>query len=107
MDSVRDNGTGISVHGYKINNLKFADAIVLLKEDRVELQGNLDRINEAGEAAGLQINIEKTMTMVFWQEDIEDEMEIRGRSITNVTEFVYLGSLLTWDNDCTRRSRGE
>ncbi len=70
MDSVRDNGTGISVHGYKINNLKFADDIVLL-EDRVELQGNLDWINEAGEAAGLQINIEKTMTMVFGQEDIE------------------------------------
>ncbi len=102
MDSVRDNGTGISVHGYKINNLKFADDIVLLKEDRVELQGNLDRINEAGEAAGLQINIEKTVTMVFGQEDIEDEMEIRGRSIKNVTEFVYLGSLLTWDNDCKK-----
>ncbi len=86
---------GISVHGYKINNLKFADDIVLLEEDRVELQGNLDRINEAGEAAALQINIEKTMTMVFGQEDIEEEMEIRGKSIENVTEFVYLGSLLT------------
>ncbi len=60
MDLVRDNGTGISVHGYKINNLKFADHIDLLEEDRVELQGKLDRINEAGEAAGLQINIEKT-----------------------------------------------
>ncbi len=87
MDSVRDNGTGKSVHGYKINNLKFADDIVLLEEDRVELQGNLDRINEAGEAAGLQINIEKTM--VFGQEVIEEEMEIKGRSIENVTEFVY------------------
>lgn len=65
MDSVRDNGTGISVHGYKINNLKFADDIDLLDEDRVELQGNLDLINEAGEDAGLQINPEKTMTMVF------------------------------------------
>ncbi len=58
MDSVRDNSTGISVHGYKINNLKFADYIDLLEKDRVELQGNLDRINEAGEAAGLQINAE-------------------------------------------------
>ncbi len=29
-------------------------------------------------------------------------MEIRGRSIENVTEFVYLGSLLTWDNDCNK-----
>ncbi len=31
MDSVRDNGTGISVHGYKINNLKFSEDIVLLE----------------------------------------------------------------------------
>ena len=102
MDSVRDNGTGVSVHGHKINNLKFADDIDLLEEDRDELQGNLERINEAGEAAGLQINIEKTMTMVFGQESIAEELEIGGRSIENVTEFVYLGSLLTCDNDCNK-----
>jgi hypothetical protein len=105
MDSVRDNGTGISVHGRKINNLKFADDIDLLEEDRDELQGNLERINEAGEAAGLQINIEKTMTMVFGQECIEEELEIGDRNIVNVTEFVYLGSLMTWDNDCNKEIR--
>ena len=100
MDAVRDNGTGVSVQGHRINNLKFADDIDLLEEDDDDLQWNLDRINEAAEAAGLQINIEKTMTMVFGQEDIGKKMEIGGRSIENVTEFVYLGSLLTWDNDC-------
>lgn len=105
MDSIRNNGTGVSVHGQKINNLKFADDIDLLEEDRDELQGNLERINEAGEAAGLQINIEKTMTMVFGQESIEEKLEIGGRSIENVTEFVYLGSLLTWDNDCNKEIR--
>ena len=41
MDPVRDNGTGVSVHVHKINNLKFADDIDLLEEDRDELQGNL------------------------------------------------------------------
>jgi hypothetical protein len=102
MDSVRNNGTGVSVHGHKINNLKFADDIDLLEEDRDELQGNLEKINEAGEAAGPQINIEKTMTMVFGQEEITEELEIGDRKIENVTEFVYLGSLLTWDNDCNK-----
>ncbi len=102
MDSLRDNASGISVHGSKINNFKFADDIVLLEEDRVELQGNLDRINEVGEAAELQINTEKTMTMVFGQENIEEEMEIRGRSINNFTKFVYLGSLMTWENNCNK-----
>jgi len=102
MDSIRENGTGVSVQGYKINNLKFADDIDLLEEDRDELQENLERINEAGEAAGLEINIEKTMTMVFGQEDIVKKLEIDGRMVENVTEFEYLGSLLTWDNDCTK-----
>jgi hypothetical protein len=102
MDSIRDNGTGISVHGHKINNLKFADDIDLLEENRDELQGNLEKINEAGKAAGLEINIDKTMTMMFGQEDIVKALEIDGRAVANVTEFVYLGSLLTWDNDCTK-----
>ena len=100
MDAVRDNGTGVSVQGHRINNLKFADDIDLLEEDGDDLQRNLDQISEAAEAAGLQINIEKTMTMVFGQEDIGKKLEIGGRGIENVTEFVYLGSLLTWDNDC-------
>jgi len=40
--------------------------------------------------------------MVFGQESIEEELEVGGRSIENVTEFVYLGSLLTCDNDCNK-----
>ncbi len=40
--------------------------------------------------------------MVFGQKDIEEEMEIRGRSIENVMELVYQGSLLTWENDCNK-----
>jgi hypothetical protein len=72
---------------------QIADDIDLLEEDRDRLQGNLEKVNEAGEAAGLQINIEKTTTMVFVQEEISEELEIRDRKIENVTEFVYLGSL--------------
>ena len=102
MDPIRDNGTGVSVQGHLVNNLKFADDVDLLEEDRDKLQGNLERINEAGEAAGLQINTEKTMTMVFGQEDIKEGLKIKGRIIENITEFVYLGSLLTWDNDCNK-----
>ena len=42
------------------------------------------------------------MIMVFGQESIEEELEIGGRNIDNDTEFVYLGSLLTLDNDCNK-----
>ena len=78
MDPIRDNGTGVSVQGHLVNNLKFADDVDLLEEDRDKLQGNLERINEAGEAAGLHINTEKTMTMVFGQEDIKEGLETKG-----------------------------
>ena len=84
MDPIRDNGTGVSVQGHLVNNLKFADDVDLLEEDRDKLQGNLERINEAGEAAGLQINTENIMTMVFGQEDIKEELEIRGSLCTLV-----------------------
>lgn len=102
MDTTRENRTGVSLHGHLINNHKFADDIDLLEEDRDVLQENVERWNEAWEAAGLQINIEKTVTLVFGQEDITKELVIRSKKIENVTEFVYLGSLLTWDNDCNK-----
>jgi hypothetical protein len=89
------------------NNLKFADSIDLLKEDRKILQGNLERIYEAGEVAGLHINTEKTMTMAFGQDDIEEELKIRGRNADYFTEFICLGSLQYRTTIATRRSRVE
>jgi len=68
--------------------------------ERDKLQENLQQINEAGEAAGLKINIQKTM--VFGQEAIEKELIILITRIKNVMDFVYLGSLLTWDNNCNK-----
>jgi len=47
------------------------------------------------------INIQKTIG----QEAIEDELLIGNTRIENVTEFVYLGSLLTWDNDCNKEMK--
>jgi len=102
MDTTKENENGISVHGFKINNLKFADEIDLLEEDRDALQENLKRLNEAGEASGLKINIQKTMTTIIGQENIVEELMINSTRIENVREFVYLGSLLTLYNDCIR-----
>jgi len=71
-------------------------------EDRDELQENLKGINEAGEAAEQKITIKNIMTMVFGQEYIIEKLIISSTRIENVTEFVYLDSLLTMDNDCSR-----
>jgi len=72
--------------------------------ERDRLQEHLKQINKAGEATGLKINIliQKTKTMVFGQEAIKEELLIGNTRIEHVMEFVYLGSLLTWDNDCNK-----
>jgi len=105
MDGLRDNGTGISIHGYRLNNLRFADDIDLIEERRELLQANINTLHTAGEAAGLRINIGKTKTMVFGSETIEQQMKVGNIEIENVTEFEYLGSLLTWNNDCGKEIR--
>ena len=100
MDGIQNNDTGISVHGYRLNNLRFADDIDLIEERRPTLQANINNLHTAGVAAGLKINIGKTKTLVFGSEMIEERMKVGDKEIENVTEFEYLGSLLTWNNDC-------
>jgi len=57
---------------------------------------------KAGEAAGLKINVGKTKsTMVRGKENIEQQIELEDIKIQNA-EFIYLGSLLTYDNDCSK-----
>jgi len=48
------------------------------------------------------MNIDKTKTMVMGSADIESQLVVGTSVIENVREFVYLGSLLTWDNDCSK-----
>jgi len=89
MYTIKENRTGISVHGHKINNLKFADDIDLLEEDRDEMQENLKRLNEAGKASGLKINIQKTTTMVFGQENIIEEKECNATDHGEETQIIW------------------
>ena len=105
MDGLRDSDTGNSVQGYRLNNLRFADDIDLIEERREALQANISTLHMAGEAAGLRINIDKTKTMVFGSETIEQQMKVGNIELENVTEFEYLGSLLTWNNDCGKEIR--
>jgi hypothetical protein len=102
MENVQDNGTGISVQGELINNLKFADDIDLLENSCERLQENVCALNTSAQRAGLKINVDKTKTMVFGKKTIDREIKVQDEVIENVTEFVYLGSLLTWNNDCTK-----
>ena len=55
----------------------------------------------AAEQAGLILNINKTKTMVFGDRNIDNSIQVAENTIENVEKFGYLGSLLTWDNNCS------
>src|SRR2546426_12543360 len=66
------------------------------------LEESVHVLDKAGRSAGLKINVRKTKTMTFGNEECRNKIAIENEKIENVTEFTYLGSLLTWDNDCTK-----
>ena len=77
----------------------------MIEESYDMLRNNIHALDKAGREAGLKINVGKTKTMVFGKEDPEGEIKIGNERIENVKEFVYLGSLSTWDNDCSKDIR--
>jgi hypothetical protein len=101
MDQVRQNTCGINISGILINNLRFADDIDLIDEDVSSLQRQIELTKTAAEQAGLILNINKTKTMVFGDRNIDNSIQVAGNTIENVEKFEYLGSLLTWDNNCS------
>jgi hypothetical protein len=105
IDQITSNNFGINVSGTVINNLRFSDDIDLLSDNHFSLQEHIDQLTKMAEEAGLMVNIKKTKTMVFGEKNIDQQMEINGEHIENVEEFEYLGSLITWDNNCSKEIR--
>ena len=103
MDKAEDGvKEPVSIHGRLIDNLRFADDIDLIQKSCNSLQQEMDNLYEAGRKVGLRVNVAKTKTMVFGSTKIERHIELGGKDIENVEEFVYLGSLVSWDNDCSK-----
>ena len=89
---------GIKITRRNINNLKCADDITLMAESEEELKSLLVKVKEESEKVGLKLSIQKTKIMASgpitsWQID-EETME-------TVTDFVFLGSKITADGDCS------
>ena len=90
--------TGIKIAGRNINNLRYADDTTLTEESEEELKSLLMKVKEESEKAGLKLNIQKTKIMASgpitsWQIDGETE--------ETVTDFIFLGSKITADGDCS------
>ena len=88
---------GIKIAGRNINNLRYADNTTLMVESE-ELKNLLMKVKEESEKAGLKLNIQKTKIMASgpitsWQIDEE--------TLKTVTDFIFLGSKITADGDCS------
>ena len=89
---------GIKIAGRKINNLRYADDTTLMAESKEELKSLFMKVSEESEKAGLKLNIQNTKILVScpitpWQID--------GEKVTVVTDFIFLGSKITVDSDCS------
>ena len=93
---------GIKTDGRNINNLRFANDTTLKAESEEELKSLLMRVKEESERAGLKLNIKKSKIMesgpiTSWQ--------IEGEKVEVVTDFLFLGSKITADGDCSTEIR--
>ena len=89
---------GIKIAGRIINNLKYADDITLMAESEEELKSLLMKVKEESEKLGLKLNIHKTKTMASGP---ITSWEIDGETVETVSDFIFLGSKITADGDCS------
>ena len=91
---------GTKTAGRNINNLRYANDTTLKAESKAELKTLLMKVKEESEKVGLRFNIQKTKIMASgpitsWQID--------GETMETVTEFIFLGSKITEDGDCSHK----
>ena len=89
---------GIKIAGRNINNLRYADDTTLMAESEEELKSLLMKVKEESEKVGLKLNIQKTKIMAS---SLITSWEIVGETVEIVADFIFLGSKITADGDCS------
>ena len=89
---------GIKIAGRNINNLRYADDITLVAESEEELKSLLMKVKEESEKVGLKLNIQKTKIMAS---SPSTSWQIDGETMGTVRDFIFLGSKITADGDCS------
>ena len=87
---------GMKTAERNINNLRYADDTTLMAESEGELKSLLMKVKEESEKVGLKLNIQKIMAsgpITSWQID--------GETVETVSDFIFLGSQITADGDCS------
>ena len=89
---------GIKIAGRNINNLKYADGTTLMTKSEEELKTLLMKVKEESEKVGLKLNIQKTKILAS---SPITSWEIDGETVETVSDFIFLGSKITADGDCS------
>ena len=88
---------GIKIARRNINNLRYADDTTLMAESE-ELKRLLMKVKEESEKVGLKLNIQKTKIMAS---SPINSWQINGEIVDTVADFIFLGSKITTDSDCS------
>ena len=89
---------GIKIARRNINSLRYADDTTLMAESEEELKSLLMKLKEESKKVGLKLNIQKTKIMASGP---ITSWEIDGETVETVSDFIFLGSKLTADGDCS------
>ena len=87
----------IKIAGININNLRYANDTTLMAESE-ELKNLLMKVKEESDKAGLKLNIQKTKIMASCP---STSWQIDGETMETVRDFIFLGSKITADGDCS------
>ena len=95
---LEETQAGIKIARRNIKNLRYADDTTLIAESEEEIKSLLMKVEEESEKVGLKLNIQKTKIMTSgpitsWQID--------GETMETVTDFIFFGSKITADGDCS------
>ena len=95
---LEETQAGIKIAGGNINNLRYADDTTLMAESEEELKSLLIKVKEQSEKVRLTLNIQKTKIMASGP---ITSWEIDGETVETMSDFIFLGSKITADGDCS------
>ena len=95
---LEESQAGIKIAGRNINNLRYADDTTIMAESKEELKSLLMKVKEESEKGGLKLNIQETKIMASVP---ITPRQIDGERVETVSDFIFLGSKITADGDCS------
>ena len=95
---LEETQAGIKIAGRNINNLRYADDTTLMAESEEELKSLLMKVKEQSEKVGLKLNVQKTKIMASGP---ISSWKIDGETVETVRDFIFLGSKITADGECS------